>query len=86
MLGVTGFNSREDVRHERRVLSEAELVRLIQAAENGRVLYHMSGPMRAMAYRLAVGTGFRANEIRTLSPESFRLDAAHPRIILRPAG
>lgn len=36
----------------------------------------MSGPMRALGYRIAMGTGFRANEIRSLRRESFDLNAA----------
>jgi integrase len=35
----------------------------------------MTGADRAVLYRLAVGTGFRANELRNLTPESFDLDA-----------
>ena len=45
----------------------------------------MSGPDRALAYRLALATGFRAEESRSLTPESFQLDAPHPRIVPRPA-
>jgi integrase len=42
----------------------------------------MPGPLRAMAYRVAAATGFRVEELRTLLPESFRLDGAEPVIIL----
>ncbi len=84
MAGVTGFNAREDVRHARRSLSEAELANLIQTAEAGPVVFHMDGPTRAMAYRVAAGTGFRADELRSLTPQSLRLDGTHPRIVLRP--
>jgi integrase len=85
MLGVTGFNAEEDIRHERRVLSDEELARLVIAAENGPEVYHMTGPMRALAYRLALGTGFRANEIRSLTPESFNLDRDPPHVDLTPS-
>ena len=84
MAGVTGYNAREDVRHARRSLSEDELARLVQAAEVGPVVFHMDGPTRAMAYRVAAGTGFRVDELRSLTPQSFRLDGTHPRIVLRP--
>jgi integrase len=33
----------------------------------------MPGPLRALAYRVAAATGFRAQELRSLTPESFRL-------------
>ena len=38
----------------------------------------------AMAYRVAAASGFRANELRSLPPERFRLDGDHPSIILKP--
>ncbi len=40
----------------------------------------MDGPARAMAYRTALGTGFRSSELRSLTPESFDLDADPPTI------
>jgi hypothetical protein len=40
----------------------------------------MSGADRAMLYRLAVGTGFRAGELRSLSPETFRLGDDPPTV------
>jgi len=43
----------------------------------------ITGPERAALYRLAIGTGFRANELRTLTPECFRLDGAEPSIVIR---
>ena len=36
-----------------------------------------------MAYRVAAASGFRANELRSLPPERFRLDGDHPSIILK---
>jgi len=85
MLGVTGFNAKEDVRHARRDLSDPELTLLIEGASRGPGSYGLSGPDRALTYRLALATGFRADEIRSLTPESFRLGAPYPRIVLRPA-
>ena len=68
MRGVKGFNVEEDRRHERRSLSDDELARLIRAAGSGPDLFGMTGPLRAMTYRLASATGFRAEELRTLTP------------------
>jgi integrase len=45
----------------------------------------MTGPDRAMLYRVAVGTGFRANELRSLTPESFDLDANPPKVTVEAA-
>jgi len=40
----------------------------------------MCGGDRAVAYRLAIGTGFRARELASLTPESFDLDADTPTV------
>lgn len=40
------------------------------------------GPERAVIYRLALETGFRANELATLTRASFRLDADKPVVVL----
>jgi hypothetical protein len=34
----------------------------------------MTGPDRAICYRLAVATGLRFSEIASMTPESFHLD------------
>ena len=77
---LTGYNVALDRRHDRRALTDEELSRLIQTAENGGAVLGMAGPERAMLYRLAVGTGFRAGELRSLTPESFDLDAEPPTV------
>ena len=43
-------------------------------------MHNMPGPDRAMAYRVALGTGFRAKELRSLTPASFDLDADPPTV------
>lgn len=43
----------------------------------------MTGPQRAALYRLAMSTGFRANEIRRLDPEAFHLEGQEPFIYLK---
>ncbi len=82
---LTGFNAALDRRHDRRALTDEELARLIAAAESGPVVMGMAGPDRAMLYRVALGTGFRANELRNLTPESFDLDADPPTITVQAA-
>ena len=54
---MKGFNAKEDRRHDRRTLSLDELHRLIQAAEQGPAVMGMTGPARALCYRLAASTG-----------------------------
>jgi len=82
---LSGYNSQLDRRHDRRALTEEELARLIRAAEKGTKVRAMTGPERAMLYHLAVGTGFRANELRSLMPESFDLDADPPTVTVQAA-
>ncbi|MFO7898506.1 MAG: tyrosine-type recombinase/integrase, partial [Planctomycetota bacterium] len=67
-------------RHDRRALTDDELRKLIAAAEEGTDVCGLSGQDRAMLYRIAVGTGFRRNEIRSLTPKSFDLDGDPPTI------
>jgi site-specific recombinase XerD len=85
MEGVAGYNVEEDIRHVRRILTPDELSRLIQAAESGPVLNGMPGTLRAMAYRTAAATGFRVEELRSLTAESFRLTGPAPSIYLQAA-
>ena len=67
LAGVTGFNAKEDRRHDRRTLGVDELRRLIGAAQTGPVA-GMTGPIRAMCYRLAVATGLRYSEFASILP------------------
>jgi len=80
---LAGYNVALDRRHDRRALTDEELARLIAAAEQGATVARMTGTDRAMLYRVAVGTGFRANELRSLAPESFNLDADPPTVTVQ---
>lgn len=42
-----------------------------QAAQRGQAYREMTGPARALCYRLAVSTGLRFSEIASVTPESF---------------
>jgi integrase len=66
-------NPESDRRHRRRALTDEESARLVTAAESGPSVKGMIGPDRAMLYRVALGTGFRADELRSLMTRSFRL-------------
>jgi integrase len=63
----------------------AEVIAFIQAAECGPVRFGIPGRDRAMLYRVAVGTGFRAGSLRKLKQESFVLDSTRPYVVLRAA-
>jgi integrase len=69
-----------DRRHVRRLLTPEEAAKIVHAAENGPSTLGISGPDRAILYRLALGTGFRANELRTLTLERFSLDSKTPTV------
>ena len=75
------LNAETDVRRQRRVLTPDELERLITAAEQSdRTLGRMCGHDRAMVYRLAAFTGLRAQELASLTPRSFDLQADPPTV------
>jgi integrase len=77
---LEGLNVRTDRRHYRRPLTVDELVALLDATYGGPVRYGMTGPDRAMLYRLAVETGLRAGELRSLTRASFDLDGDNPTV------
>lgn len=78
---LSRLNTETDVRRRRRVLSPDELERLIVAAETNKGrLGRMRGTDRAIVYRLAAFTGLRAQEIASLTPRSFDLDASPPTV------
>ena len=92
-------NEKADRKRVRRALSNAQLADLVLDTEAGPTLvvgygptkskHHpirMTGLERAALYRIAMCTGFRANEIRHLTPECFRLDDVdHPVIVCKAA-
>jgi hypothetical protein len=47
---------------------------------NPKPNFRLSGPVRTMAYHVALGTGFRVKELRTLTPVSFDLDGNPPTV------
>jgi site-specific recombinase XerC len=81
LAGLSQYNADSDRRRIRRALTPAEATRLIRAAEEGREVMGMAGPDRAALYAVALGSGFRASEIRSLTPEAFRLDERPPVIV-----
>jgi integrase len=78
LFTLATMNEQADRRRIRRALGPEEAVRVIQAAEAGLNAGGLTGPERTMLYALALGTGFRADEPATLTPERFALDADPP--------
>jgi len=64
---------RSDQRRKRRALSDKEIAALLRATEQGPDVEGMCGPERAVVYALALGTGLRAGEIRSLTVRDFDL-------------
>ena len=71
---LQGLNVRTDRRHDRRALEPDEVRRLLEATRAAGERFGMSGYERAVLYRLAVETGLRRNELRSLTVASFDLD------------
>lgn len=69
-----------DTDRRRRALTIGEANRPVQAAERGPVVMGMTVPDRARCYALALGTGFRAPELATLTPERFDLAGDPPTV------
>src|SRR5262249_8411101 len=67
-------------------LSQEEMAHLIETTEkNDRREYKLPSLDRAMLYRIALDTGFRAGELRSLTPGSFHLSANHPTVTVAAA-
>jgi integrase len=79
---LKGLNVKLDRRHDRRALTIEELKKLFKAAQNGPAILGVSGYERKLIYMTAAGTGFRANELRTLTPECFDLAGTPPTITI----
>ncbi len=73
LAGLAKFNEKIDRRHDRRTFGMEDLQRLIRVAHEGPTYRRMTGPARALCYRLAVATGLRYGEIQSTTPESFAL-------------
>jgi len=82
---LRGLNVRADRRHDRRALSADELRWLLDTTEHGPERFGMTGPARAMLYKLALGSGLRANELRSLTRASFHLEGAGPAVTVGAA-
>jgi integrase len=79
LLDLSLYNAATDRRHIRREMAAEEVHWLLDVTEQRTLPEHGApGPTRAMCYRLAAATGFRASELRSLTTDSFDLDANPP--------
>ncbi len=69
-----------DRRHDRRALTVNEVKKLLNAAADSATRGGMPGPERRLLYLLALETGLRANELRSLTRSSFDLNERAPTV------
>lgn len=73
---LQGLNVAEDRRKERRALTDEESDSFISATKHSeKVFRKLSGQERAMLYLLALRSGLRRNELRSLTSSSFNFTA-----------
>jgi len=71
---LKGLNVKVDRRHDRRALEPEQVKHLLATTAAAPKRFGMTGPQRTMLYRLAIETGLRAKELRSLKVSSFDLD------------
>ncbi len=76
MAHFSPLNAETDEARERRPCSADDFAKLIEATLTAPVYRCLSGEDRVMLYLVAVSTGLRASELKSLLPESFDLEAA----------
>lgn len=79
------LNARLDRRHDRRALGVDEVKRLLTSTSDGVERGGMTGPERRLFYLLALETGLRANELRSLTRASFDLSPDSPTVTVNAA-
>jgi site-specific recombinase XerC len=80
MAHLQGQNVKTDRRHDRRNLTADELSRLLEATVNNGSVRNITGRDRAMLYRVAMETGFRRDELKSLNRGSFDIDSLDPSV------
>jgi len=74
-LTAKRFNKRRDQVHERRALTAAEARKLLATTKDEPKRYKLSGYQRYLCYKLAIESGLRCKEMRSLTPESLDFSA-----------
>ncbi len=76
------LNAATDRRHDRRALSADEARRLLTAAQCGAESFGVPGTERRLLYLLALQSGLRANELRSLTRSSFDFRLRPPTVTI----
>jgi integrase len=82
---LSGLNVKTDRRRDRRAFTVPELVGLLDTTAGASDRYGMAGTDRAMLYRLAVETGLRSGELRSLTRACFALGGESPTVTVEAA-
>jgi integrase len=86
MAGLAKVNAEADRRHERRALLLDEIRSLLDTTHAGAsAVEGLAGRDRALLYAVAMASGFRASELRSMHPASFDLDADPPTATVKAA-
>ena len=80
---LSTLNTKTDRRRVRRPLTQGDAIRLLSTTTQAKERYGMTGPERALLYRVAIETGLRAGELRELTAKS--IDKGKNAVLL-PAG
>ena len=75
---LSAINAKADVRRKRRALTDEEFEWLIRAALNGPPVQCVEGTDRAMLYMVAVWTGYRRNELASITRGSLDFESSSP--------
>lgn len=82
---LDGLHIKTDRRHDRRALARDELRWLLDTTKKEPERYGMTGDARSHLYQLAVETGLRAGEVRSLTRASFVLEGEEPSVTIAAA-
>jgi integrase len=83
LASVKKPNPNSDRRIERRVLLPEEWPWLVSATQDGPIRCGMIGQERTLLYKLAIQTGLRSNELRSLTLASLHCSDVQPSVICR---
>ncbi len=82
-ISLARLNESTDRRHNRRALSEAEALKLVAGTRDSKRTFRgLDGLSRALLYAVALGTGLRRGELKSLTGRSFDLASESPTVVL----
>ena len=85
LVHLKGFNTKKDIRRQRRALTLDEIDALLSATLRGPNHHNMTGKGRYMIYLLGLTTGLRAGELHSLTWRSLNLSESEPSVTVLAA-